>query len=518
MPWTSRTLIEAKQEFVALANSPHANIRALCRKFNVSPKTAYKLLARVRTMGSDGYQDRSRRPRHHPSRTPAEIEDEVLSVRALHPLWGARRIAGELRKSGRARIPAPSTISTILSRRGALSSADAMAAIARLAGDPAGELPACWKAKMPPTIDRFDLRIVGEHLLSGRILDRRRAIVLITHWLGVRQSKLCGLIGLSPVTWRRCLRIYTEGGADALFARRRSPARKFDREELKNALFDTLHRPPSGFGINRTTWRVVDLAGVLTLQGQPVSEDTVRKIINSSGYKWRKARVVLTSNDPEFSQKLDRIKSILSNLAPDEAFFSIDEFGPFAIKHQPGKSLTGPGERPLVQQWQKSRGKVTLTAAIELSSNQVTHFYSEKKNTAEMIRMMKILLDQYENCRCIYLSWDAASWHISKELSQAVEDHNSRIVGPTVVIAPLPARAQFLNVIESVFSGMARAIIHNSNYHSPDEARAAIDRYFEERNEHFRANPRRAGNKIWGKERVPAEFFQSHNCKDPQLG
>lgn len=518
MPWASRTAIEARQEFVALASSPRANIRALCRTFNISPKTAYKLLARVRTMGPAGYQDHSRRPRHNPTRTPAEIEDEVLSVRASHPLWGGRRIAGELRRFGRAKVPAPSTVATILSRRGALNPADTMGAIANLAGAPAGELPACWKVRMPPAIDEADLRIVSEHLLSARVLDRRRAMVLLTHWLGVRQSMLCGLIGLSPVTWRRCLRVYAEGGADALFARRQGPTRKLDNEELRNALFDTLHRPPSEFGINRTTWKVADLARVLAQQGQPASEETVRKIIKASGYKWRKARIVLTSNDPEFSQKLDRIKSILSNLAPDEAFFSIDEFGPFAVKHHPGRSLAAPGERPLVQQWQKSRGTVTLTAAIELSSNQVTHFYGEKKNTAEMIRMMKVLLEQYQDCRCIYLSWDAASWHMSKELSRTVEDHNSRIIGPTVVIAPLPARAQFLNVIESIFSGMARAIIHNSNYQSPNEAKAAIDRYFEERNEHFRANPRRAGNKIWGEERVSAEFSQSNNCKDPRLG
>jgi hypothetical protein len=34
---------------------------------------------------------------------------------------------------------------------------------------------------------------------------------------------------------------------------------------------------------------------------------------------------------------------------------------------------------------------------------------------------------------------------------------------PEIEILPLPAQAQFLNVIESVFSGMARAIIHNSD-------------------------------------------------------
>ena len=71
-------------------------------------------------------------------------------------------------------------------------------------------------------------------------------------------------------------------------------------------------------------------------------------------------------------------------------------------------------------------------------------------------------------------------------------------------------------MIESVFSGMARAIIHNSDYQSVDDCKRAIDRYFLERNEHFRQHPQKAGKKIWGKERVVAEFNPSNNCKDPR--
>ena len=85
-----------------------------------------------------------------------------------------------------------------------------------------------------------------------------------------------------------------------------------------------------------------------------------------------------------------------------------------------------------------------------------------------------------------------------------------------VKTAPLPTGAKFLNIIESVFSGMAKAIIHNSDYQTPEEAMCAIDRYFSERNAYFRLNPRRAGKKIWGKERVEPAFSESNNCKDPR--
>ena len=265
---------------------------------------------------------------------------------------------------------------------------------------------------------------------------------------------------------------------------------------------------------------MADFCRVLREKGRPACPEVIRKITKAAGYKWRKARVVLTSNDPAYAEKLDRIRTILSGLRPDEAFFSIDEYGPFAVKMKPGLTLTAPGEQRIVPQWQKSRGCLLMTAALELSGNQVTHFYSAKKNTAEMIRMMEVLVDQYRDRRKLYLSWDGASWHISKRLFQRIEEHNAAVLdgggGPIVETAPLPTGAQFLNVIESVFSGMARSIVHNSDYKTLDDAKAAFDRYFEERNAHFRQHPRRAGNKIWRKEREPAVFSEANNCKDPR--
>jgi hypothetical protein len=131
------------------------------------------------------------------------------------------------------------------------------------------------------------------------------------------------------------------------------------------------------------------------------------------------------------------------------------------------------------------------------------------------------LIKQFRDEDCIYFSWDAASWHASKKLQKRVDVINSdqfkkHTKSPIVKLAPLPTCAQFLNVIESVFSGMARAIIHNSDYQSVEECKSAIDRHFADRNNHFKKHPKRAGNKIWGKERVSATFSESNNCKDPK--
>ena len=58
---------------------------------------------------------------------------------------------------------------------------------------------------------------------------------------------------------------------------------------------------------------------------------------------------------------------------------------------------------------------------------------------------------------------------------------NSSMVGRNhdeaslIELVPLPSRAQFLNIIESVFSGMSRAVIHNSNFDGVSEAKKMID-------------------------------------------
>jgi transposase len=369
------------------------------------------------------------------------------------------------------------------------------------------------------TGDVPDFLTLLRRLYDGRLSDRNRSMVVLASHRGLSSSTVCAFLSIDRKTHGKYLRMYEVGGQAALFARQTKSTRKFDNEAVKQSIFGLLHEPPSNYGINRTTWIMPDLSRVLREKGCPACPHVIRKITKAAGYRWRKARVVLTSADPDYTEKLSHIRLILSKLGPDEAFFSIDEFGPFAVRMQPGRALSAPGEQRVVPQWQKSRGCVIVTAALELSSNQVTHFYSSKKNTAEMIRMMELLIEKYHDRQKLYLSWDAASWHISKRLRQRIEEHNVVVLsggGPMVEIAPLPSRAQFLNVIESVFSGMARAIIHTSDYRTLDDAKAAVDGYFADRNAHFFLHPRRAGRKIWSKEREMATFSEANNCKDPR--
>jgi transposase len=210
--------------------------------------------------------------------------------------------------------------------------------------------------------------------------------------------------------------------------------KKTDDPKYKEAIFSILHAPPSSYGLNRSSWRMEDIKSVMAEQGLQLSMSNIRKIIKDAGYRFRTAKKVLTSNDPEYREKLQFIQGILSNLGPKEKFFSVDEYGPISIKLQGGKSLVPPGEAKTIPQFQKSKGSLIVTGALELSTNQMTYFYSEKKNTQEMLKLLDILLEKYRDEQCLYLSWDAAKWHCSKVFKERVEEVNSLVVGPATAI------------------------------------------------------------------------------------
>lgn len=115
MPWREVSLMDQRREFILLFQKPDVNRRELCRRFGVSPKTAYKWLARADLEGMDWAQDRSRRPRVSPARSTAKVETAVLEIRDAHPVWGARKIRRCLEDRHKS-VPAASTVHAILAR------------------------------------------------------------------------------------------------------------------------------------------------------------------------------------------------------------------------------------------------------------------------------------------------------------------------------------------------------------------------------------------------------------------
>src|SRR5205809_5268514 len=95
---------------------------ALCREFDVSRKTGYKIFQRYKDCGLEGLTDRSRRPYRQANQLPFQIEKLILQLKWERPSWGAPKIREKLRRlHSDLPTPAISTVHAVLDRHGLVS-------------------------------------------------------------------------------------------------------------------------------------------------------------------------------------------------------------------------------------------------------------------------------------------------------------------------------------------------------------------------------------------------------------
>ncbi len=283
-----------------------------------------------------------------------------------------------------------------------------------------------------------------------------------------------------------------------------APGRQAALDQRRRRILEILHDSPGTYGINRSNWNLPSLALAYGHQHhEAISTSTVGRVLSESEYTMKEARKVLCSPDPEYREKVELLLHTLHHLEPNELFFFVDELGPLRVKKYGGRAFVHKNEACTFPQKHADRGVITMAGALSATTNQVTWVYGPSKDTAAMIDLIEVLFNQHARASKLYITWDAASWHKSYPLVEWLDAFNAETQrsreGPLIYLnlVPLPTSSQFLDVIEAVFSGMKRAVVHHSNYGSEQEMKAALSRHLAERNAHFLVNPRRAGQKIW---------------------
>ena len=119
MPWKDRTKMEQKIEFICEWRTGKYTITELCKSFEISRPTAYKIINRFEKMGYDGLLENRRTPRHHPKETDQKVVNEIIKLKEKHKLWGAKKITKLLLKEFHCDIiPSVTTVHNILNKHG----------------------------------------------------------------------------------------------------------------------------------------------------------------------------------------------------------------------------------------------------------------------------------------------------------------------------------------------------------------------------------------------------------------
>jgi len=118
MPWQECSKVDERLRFVARLLEGE-KMAVLCREFDISRKTGYKILSRYKDCGLEGLTDRSRRPYRQGCRLPFQIENLILQLKREHPSWGAPKIREKIRRRhSEIQLPAISTVHAVLDRHG----------------------------------------------------------------------------------------------------------------------------------------------------------------------------------------------------------------------------------------------------------------------------------------------------------------------------------------------------------------------------------------------------------------
>ena len=90
--------MDARIRFV-IRHKDGESMAALCREFQISRKTGYKIFERYEECGLEGLTDRARRPHRYANQLPEQIEAAIVGAKREKPNWGARKIRTALRSS-----------------------------------------------------------------------------------------------------------------------------------------------------------------------------------------------------------------------------------------------------------------------------------------------------------------------------------------------------------------------------------------------------------------------------------
>ena len=90
MPWKETTTMEQKIEFIYEWRTGKHTITELCKCFEISRPTAYKLISRFEEQGFEALRERSRAPVIDPNATNENIIDGILCLKTRHKPWGAK--------------------------------------------------------------------------------------------------------------------------------------------------------------------------------------------------------------------------------------------------------------------------------------------------------------------------------------------------------------------------------------------------------------------------------------------
>ena len=343
------------------------------------------------------------------------------------------------------------------------------------------------QAKMQIMISEVDQKQL-ETIASSRtepVSRVLRANILLRYAKGEKITEITRSLNTTrPLVYRAIDKALEFGPLQSLADLQRSGRSRAIDDSARQWVISTACQKPASLGYAAETWTYRQLVlhirkhaaenGYQSLQ--EISRSTVHDILSENEIKPHKIRYYLERRDPKFAEKMTDILHVykdveMINQSPDEeresATISFDEKpGIQAIKNIAVQLQPVPGEHPSIgRDYEYKRlGTVSLLGGIDLHTGEIHALVRDRHRSREFIEFLKIIDEKYPTDWIVRIVLDNHSAHISKETRTYLKTKPNRFH-----FVFTPKHGSWLNLIESVFSKMARSFLRHIRVNSKAE-------------------------------------------------
>ena len=349
--------------------------------------------------------------------------------------------------------------------------------------------------------DREQLELVR----SSRSDEKRRvlhAAILLDAARGVSDGANAANNGVNRHTVALCVRKFLQFGLEAALGDLPRPgkARGIPDDAIAWVLHCACQKPKElGYSYELWTYAIlqIHLRKHCVEAGHPslrqLSRSKLHRILTQGEIRPHKLRYYVERRDPEFERKMVEVLHVYKDVEivntgllegtlkePTTVTISFDE--------KPGiqaLALTTPDRPPTPKEYPshlrdyeyKRLGTVSLLAGLDLHTGRVTEIVRDRHASVDFIAFLEKLDAEYPAQTKIRLLLDNHSAHTSKQTRGYLHLHPQRFE-----FVFTPKHGSWLNIVETMFSKMARSMLRGIRVASKQELIARIHQYFEEIN------------------------------------
>lgn len=342
-------------------------------------------------------------------------------------------------------------------------------------------------------------RIELERIASSRTepvskVMRSKALLMCSEGIGMKE--ISNAVNLSTVTLSKLVdKCLAFGAIKSLDDLPRSGRTPIITDDDKTYVKHIACSKPKELGYPEELWSQEKLAKHIrdncVKAGYPnlskINKSMVWKILDEDGIKPFRIRYYLERRDPDFDQKMKEVLMVYKEV--QIAIESELDTGVVTISYdeKPGIQALGStvDDQPVSEEHGfVSRdsdyiryGTVSLLAGLNLTTGKVVPIVSESHNSSDFISFLKKIDAEYHDAERIRLVLDNLRTHTSKQVMDYLNERPGRFE-----FVFTPKHGSWLNLVESFFGKMSRAMLRGIRVKSKQELIDRIYAYIDEIN------------------------------------